>query len=140
MIDITREESAKIARVFPRSAATRFVHQKLDSVHIRKHFLENRFAGHRRKVVIAKLFRLSVSIQPHQLRNLMAMNLWSNKSEFFLECLLQHTEIAVFTKNEWQNNPMVSRADPAVRAHIALKGFLGPLADIRWRPAIARVL
>ena len=48
--------------------------------------------------------------------------------------MLEDAQVAVFAKNEWENDPVVASANAAVAAMVAIEGGSSPIGDTRRRP------
>src|SRR4029077_6853197 len=78
----------------------------------------------------------SLAIQLRQICNLLTVNLRRSVSQSFVEGLAQDVDVAVFTKNERHNQPVIARAYLSIRASVAEKGAGLPSGNIRRMPRI----
>ena len=136
MMDVARDQPAKIVGILPRPPATPFVQQKPDAVHV----FENPGTLRARRVfrqhARLDLFAPAIRIQPRQLRHLPSIHLWRGETQLLFKRLLQHPDVPVFAEHQRNNDPVISRAHLAVRPAISREFPLPPSRHIRRRPAI----
>src|SRR4029077_18496681 len=83
----------------------------------------------------AQVPAFALSIQPHHLSNLAAINLRSSKAELFLKSLLKNNKVPVFEEDQRKDDPIVARAHQAVESFVPKKCLFSPARDIGRRPA-----
>ena len=114
MMDVARDQSAKIVGIFPRSSAAPFVQQKPDAVHV----FENPGTLRARRVLRQRarldLLAPAIRIEPRQLRHLPPIDLWRSKTQLLFKRLLQYPDVPVFAEHQRNNNPVIARAHLAV--------------------------
>jgi len=87
------------------------------------------------------VFRLSFPIQLRQFGDLAAVELRRGETQFFFERLLQNLYVLVLTKNQRNNEPVISCANLAVGPAISHKRLAIPRRHIGWHPVeFARLL
>jgi hypothetical protein len=84
--------------------------------------------------VSSDLFRPPFLIEACQLYDLLTVDLWGRKPEFFFEGLFQDRDIAVLAKDQWRNNPIVSGADLAIASPVSEEMSSPPPRNVRCFP------
>ena len=135
MMNVAGNQSAQIARILPRPAAAAFVKQKTNAVHIFENPRTLRTCDVFCYRVSLDFFPSAISIEARQLRDLTPVSSRRCKTQFFLECLLQHADIPVLAEHQRHHDPIISRADLSVAPPVAEKRSLPPTGDLRWSPA-----
>jgi hypothetical protein len=117
------------------------VQQKADAIDVLKQpaaLGRNRVSRER---VHIDVFRLSFPIQLRQFGDLAAVELWRSETQLFFERLLQNLYVLVLTKNQRNNEPVISCANLAVGPAISHKRLAIPRRHIGWHPVeFARLL
>src|SRR5258708_18457586 len=135
MMNVSRNQPAKIPGIFPRSSATALMKQKTHAVHVFEYFRTLRARRLSRQLPRLDLFRAAIRIEPCQLRHLPPINLRSRETEFFFEGLLQHPDVAVFAEHQRHHDPIISRAHLAIGSTISQKFPMLPSRYVRRSPA-----
>src|SRR5215831_3958741 len=107
MMNVSRQQPAKIVGVFTRSAAAAFVKQKANSIHILEQAPRS-CAGARAAFWQSEVIQFPLAIQFGQFGNLVTIKLRSSEPQFFFECLLQDLDVLVLAENEWHHEPIIS--------------------------------
>jgi hypothetical protein len=81
-----------------------------------------------------EFFQLSFTIQFRQIGDLATVELGRGETQLFFKCLLQHLYVLVLAKNQWNDQPIVSRAHLAVGSAISLEVLMLPPRNIGERP------
>ena len=133
VVNVSRQEAAKISGVFSRSTAALLVRQELDAVDIPKDF---RLAWRPNvgELKILDFFGLAFPIESNQFRDVAPVNLGQGESQFFLERLLQNGKIPVLAEDQRDYQPVISRAHLPIVPVIAQKRSLAPRGNIGRRP------
>ena len=110
MMNVTGEQSAEICSILARTSTTTFVHQKFYPIDITQNS-----GGRSWRIIFdernqAQILALALSVEAHHFGNLAAIDLGSGKTQLFFKGLFQNGEIAVFTEDQWEYHPIISRA------------------------------
>ena len=79
---------------------------------------------------------LAFAVQPHQLRDVLPIELRTCEAKLFLEGLLKVQNIAVLAKDKRNHNPVVTGPHLTVRAQVTHKAALFPTRNIGRIPGI----
>ena len=137
VVNVTGDEPAEIVGIFARSAASAVVQQKTNAVDIVEQpaaLGECRFCGLSKGI---DPFRLTFPIQFCQFANLAAVGLGCRESQFLFERLLQDLNVLVLTKNQRNDEPVVSCARLTVGAVISQESLLAGIAARSERERVA---
>ena len=82
-----------------------------------------------------------VTIPPHskssQIGDLLTINLRRSISQSFVKGFAQNVNVPVFTKNQWDNQPIIARAHLSISALVTEKGAILPARNVGRMPRIA---
>ncbi len=123
VVQVAGQQSAEIARVLARAAASARVRQELDSVDVAED--APRLAHAPLGVATAAL---TVAFQ--QPADLLTVDVGRGKAELFLERLADHVDVAILAEDQRDHQPMIARPDLAIAAVIAEEGALLPGTNI----------
>ncbi len=130
MVNVAGDEAAEIVGVFARAAATAFVQQEPDAVDILKQAGTLSWSRIGRERKSFDLLCLSFAIELRQCGDLTAVELGRSETQFFFESLLEDLYVLVLTKDEWNDEPIVPRADLPVGAAVSLKSLALAAGDV----------
>lgn len=134
MVNIPREERAKIVGIFARAAAAALVREEFDAVDVAKNPGKGRGSqrfGERKRFYF---FAAAFTEEPGEFRHLAAIDLRSGESKLFLESLFQDLQISVLAEDKRKNEPIVPGADLAVSPPVSKKRFRAPGRNVRRGP------
>ena len=114
VMDIPGDQSAKIGRIFPCSAAAAVMQQEPHTVHIFENSGTLRLRRVSGQLACLDLVRPPIRIQPRQLRHLSPVNLRRREAKLLLKRLLQHRNVPVFAEDQRNHDPVIARAHLAV--------------------------
>ena len=72
----------------------------------------------------------------NQLPHLLAVKLWPPVTQLFFEGLAQRFNIAVFAKDQRDNQPVIARTDLAIRTMVTIKSARRPTRNVGRSPCV----
>src|SRR5947207_722447 len=114
MIDVSRDQTAEIVRVFSGAAATAFMQQESDAVHILEELMGSLIFMSSSECLTADLIGSAFAIKLCQLCHLLTIKLWRGETQLLFERLLQVENVAVFAKDQRHDEPIISGADLSI--------------------------
>src|ERR1700693_4657007 len=114
MVEITRNQTAEIAGVFPSAATAGLMYQKLDAVDVLENPTPRLPARALFHPLPVDLFESAFLVKPHQVRDLLPVDLRGSEAELLFESLFQHLDVPVFTEHQRNHQPVVSGAHLSV--------------------------
>src|SRR5689334_22224686 len=134
MMNVTGQQSNQATRVLPCAAAAAFVGEKLYAINVPENFALLTIAFCAIAALPADVADFSPPIEIDQSCHLLAIDLRGSISKLLFKCLFQDRDIAVLTKYERHDQPVIASADLAVGTVIAEKCLAAPTGYIRRSP------
>ena len=133
-MDVAGDQSTQIVGVLTRTAAATLMQQEANPVHVLEDAGTPGTSGRLSRNVSSDLFPPPFFIKARQLFDLLTVDLWGGKPEFFFEGLFQDRDIAVLAKDQRHNNPIVSGADLAIASPVSEEMSSPPPRNVRRLP------
>src|SRR2546429_3511370 len=136
MINIARDQAAKIGRILARTTATAFVHEEFSAVNILKHSRTRRS-----RQVLFERASLSVAqrsfvITRDQFSHLLPVDLGRSEAQLLFKCLFHYIDISVFAEDQRHHQPIVARTNLSIVAPVSEEGALQIASHVCRSPLV----
>jgi hypothetical protein len=128
------DQPAKVIGVLSGTPATAFMDKKSNTIEIPEESVRGCVLSVFRQDTSLDLVCSPFAVKSRQLRNLQAIELWRSESQLLFKRLFEVEDVPVFTKNEWDDEPIVARTDLPVRSAVSEKFPVLPGRNIGWTP------